>query len=387
MEVLLTNLVQQLYQQRSFQQLLETATAVYHQHLQTAVTLTCALVPETGGIPILPPLCAGEMLKAHSLSGLTLEGAISGTLGDLIRYWQPYFEPEAQRWAAARQPADLPLLLRREGVESFVFLPIAYQERKLALVLLLFREKQAWSEAWRQSLAASALLVSSFMAGLGDNGRYQHKRMATAHTVYGNVANLLRGQLDALEGEILHALNFQLPAQLQNHLAQTKAMAFEEMRRLILEASGDLLVDLREMSLMKALITATAALERAWPQGQRIEIEIAPIPKMIEQQPPLLRELLYTLVLEAIGNAIKHGGPASYVHVGLRWEQNQIYVQVIDHGCGFDKGERPFSPYGLGYWHTHITQYLGGQFQVSSQPGFGTVINAHIPVIPTSSKR
>jgi signal transduction histidine kinase len=59
---------------------------------------------------------------------------------------------------------------------------------------------------------------------------------------------------------------------------------------------------------------------------------------------------------------------------------------VIDHGQGFEKGERPFSPYGLGYWQSYISHHLGGQFEVSSQPGFGTVINAQIPVIPAMSR-
>ena len=362
-----------------------TATAVFHEQLQTAVTLACLLIPETGGTPLLPLTSQGEMNHKQSLEILTLESSIAGTLGDLIRYWQPYFEQEAQQWAEVRQATDLPDFIRQEEIKSFIFLPIAYRERKLALLLLLYRDKQTWSQEWQEVLAASAMLVGTCLVQLGDNGRYQHKRVVTAHTLYGNVANMLKGQLDTLESEIHQALNHQIPSQLESHLQRTKAMAFEEMRHLVLEASGDLLVDLQRMSLMKALITATAALERAWPQGQRIQIEIAPIPKMIEQQPSLLREMLYTLILEGIGNAIKHGGPAPYIHVGMRWEKSQVHVQIIDHGQGFDREEQPFSPYGLGYWQSHITQHLGGHFRVSSQPGFGTVINARIPVIPSRS--
>lgn len=385
MEVLLSDLVRRLHQQQSVQHVLATTTAVFQQHLATAVTLTCALIPETGGIPRLPLVYEGELQQAQSLSVFDLESATTGTLGDLIRYWQPYFEAEAQAWAAVRPALDLPRFIRQEEIESFIFLPVAYHERKLALLLLLYRDQQLWSEEWQQTLAASAMLVGTCLVQVEDNGRYQHKRMATAHTIYGNVANMLKGQLDTLESEIHQVLNYHIPPQLESHLAKTKEMAFEEMRHLVLEASGDLLVDLRRMSLTKALITATAALERAWPQGQRIQIEIAPIPKLIEQQPSRLRELLYTLVLEGIGNAIKHGGPASYIHVGMRWEQSQVHVQVIDHGQGFDREERPFSPYGLGYWQSYVTQHLGGHFRVSSQPGFGTVINARIPVIPTRS--
>ncbi len=381
MDVLLSDLLRQLHQQSSADGVLKAATAVYHQHLQTAVTLACPLISETGGIPILPPICVGEVRQTNGLDCFEMETAVAGTLGDLIRYDQTYFENNAKEWARAREQTDWPCFIQQEQIESFIFLPIGYRGHKLALFLFAFCESQVWSEDWRNVLTASGLLVSNCLMMLSDNGRHQQKRMATAHTVYGNVANMLKGQLDTLEAEVQLALGQPLPKPLAAHLQETKAMAFQEMRELVLEASGDLLVDLRTMSLVKALLTTTAALERAWPQGQGIEIEIAPIPKMIEQQSPVLREIVYTLVLEGIGNSIKHGGPAPYIHVGMRWQNNHLFVQVIDHGEGFDKEERPFSRYGLGYWQQYITQQLGGFFQVSSQPQYGTVINAQIPVI------
>jgi hypothetical protein len=36
----------------------------------------------------------------------------------------------------------------------------------------------------------------------------------------------------------------------------------------------------------------------------------------------------------------------------------------------------------LGFWRTYVADYLGGEFRVSSQPGFGAVVTATIPVIP-----
>ncbi len=154
------------------------------------------------------------------------------------------------------------------------------------------------------------------------------------------------------------------------------------MRNLVIDASGDLLVDLQTMSLWKALNTAVAALERAWPPHQQVKIDLHPIPIVIERQSLALRQLLYTLVLEAVGNAIKHGGPAPYINIDLNWADNQIFVQVIDHGQGFEPQLDQFSEYGLGFWQTYISDYLSGEFRVSSQPGFGTVVTATIPVIP-----
>jgi signal transduction histidine kinase len=136
------------------------------------------------------------------------------------------------------------------------------------------------------------------------------------------------------------------------------------------------------MSLWKALNTAVAALKRAWPPQQQVKIDLHPIPVVIERQSLALRQLLYTLVLEAVGNAIKHGGPAPYINIDLNWADNQVYLQIIDHGQGFDRLNVPFSEYGLGFWQMYVCDYLSGEFGVSSQPGFGTVVTATIPVIP-----
>jgi hypothetical protein len=40
----------------------------------------------------------------------------------------------------------------------------------------------------------------------------------------------------------------------------------------------------------------------------------------------------------------------------------------------------------LGYWQQYINDQLHGVFEVSSQPGYGTVINVQIPIIPTRSE-
>jgi signal transduction histidine kinase len=210
--------------------------------------------------------------------------------------------------------------------------------------------------------------------------------VATAHTLYGNIANILKGRLDALEAEMLQAFRDDVPPHLASHLEMAKELAFEEMRNLVIEAAGDLLVDLESMSLHKSLHTTAVALQRAWPPGQSVQIDIDPIPQLIEQQPLPLRKLLYTLALEGLGNAVKHGGPAPYIHIGVRWRDNRIYMQLIDHGCGFDRANGQFSPYGLGYWQQYINDQLHGVFEVSSQPGYGTVINVQIPIIPTRSE-
>jgi nitrate/nitrite-specific signal transduction histidine kinase len=334
----------------------------------------------------MPPIIEGTVLSDEQLAGLTAAAAYTSTLGDLIRYGQPYYEDNALAWSQARPDVDLPHFIQQESLRAFASLPICYKQHKLALLLIAYRQPQKWLKTRRQLLEACSLLIATCLAGTSNWTRHKDNRVAVAHTLYGNIANILKGRLDTLEMELFQAFGEAVPPHLSTHLAKAKALAFEEMRHLVIEAAGDLLVDLEKMSLYKALHTTAVALQRAWPPRQTVQIDIDPIPQLIEHQPLPLRELLYMLVLEGLGNAVKHGGPAPYIHIGLRWRNNQIYIQIIDHGCGFDRESRPFSPYGLGYWQQTIQQQLQGTFHISSQPGFGTVINVQIPIIPTWSE-
>ena len=334
----------------------------------------------------MPPIIQGTLLAEEQLAAITAVAAYTSTLGDLIRYGQPYYEPDAQTWSRVRPDSDLPHFIHQENIHSFASLPICHKQHKLGLLLLAYRQQETWPQARRQLLAACTLLIGTCLAEASNATQHKDDRIATAHTLYGNIANILKGRLDALEAEVMQAFGEAVPPHLATQLRKAKALAFEEMRHLVIEAAGDLLVDLEKMSLYKSLHTTAVALQRAWPSQQIVQIDIDPIPHIIEHQPLPLRKLLYTLVLEGLGNAVKHGGPAPYIHVAMRWRDSQIYVQVIDHGCGFDLKTRPFSPYGLGYWQHYISQQLHGAFQVSSQPGFGTVINVQIPIIPMRSE-
>lgn len=386
MDQLVTSLLIQLHQPGTIRELLTRATTIIHQHLQTSISLTYLLIPETGGMPQMPPIIEGAFLAEESLAGMTTVTAYTGALGDLIRYGQPYFEADALAWSQARSATDLPYFIQQENIQAFASLPISYKQQKLALLLLAYRQTEAWPQARCQLLEACSWLIGACLAEAANGIQHKHNQVAAVHTLYGNMANMLKGRLDALEAEIKQAFGQTVPPHLETRLQAAKELAFEEMRHLVIEAASHLLVDLDKMTLYKSLHTTAAALQRAWPSRQTVQIEIDPIPQMIEQQPLLLRKLLYTLVLEGLGNAVKHGGPAPYIHVGMRWRQSQIYIQIIDHGCGFELQTRPFSPYGLGYWQQYIQQQLHGTFQVSSQPGFGTVINVQIPIISARSE-
>lgn len=392
MEQLATSLLvglRALDSQKAPHEFLQQVADLLQKTVQAPIVVAYQLISETGGIPRLPPIVVGNLEKADESATCLMDATHMGALSELIRGWCPYYETNAYHWATVRphpmEKPDFATFLALEQIAAFAFLPITQQSNKLAAVLLLYRTPHSWSAIEQGILEAFVALVGTHLAQVNHLREVMlgaKNRMAMAHTRYGEVALLFKGQIDALRAGIRGSLGENIPPDLVEHLASAENTVFEVMRKLVIEASGDMLVNLETMPLAKALNTAAAALRRAWPPDIRIMIDVPPIPLVIERQSLELRRLLYTLILEAIGNAIKHGGPASYIHVDVSWEDNQVFVQVIDHGVGFDCRNRPFSEHGLGFWQHYVEDRLAGVFTVSSQPGYGTVINACIPVIP-----
>lgn len=393
MERLFTSMLAELHtiQSQAPRQLLNHALTRINEYFQCDMAVGYELIPETGGVPRTQPTYAGEWLAPAVSRPHLINDPHLGALSELIGRWQPFYQPQAQTWSQATcaNDSDYARFLQLEAVESFIFLPVTHHDVKLAALLFHFRRPYTITENARRILEACGALLGMYLVRQNQAvlpTQIPKKQKAIAHTLYGKVAVIFKGELDALEIELGRMTGNNLPPAVAERLTAARNVVFEGMRNLVIESSGDLLVDLQAMSLWKALNTAVAALKRAWPPPQRVNIDLHPIPIIIERQSLALRQLLYTLVLEAVGNAIKHGGPAPYINIDLNWADNQIFIQIIDHGQGFDLSAHPFSQYGLGFWQTYLIQHLGGTFNVSSQPGFGTVVSATIPVIPTRTE-
>jgi PAS domain S-box-containing protein len=83
----------------------------------------------------------------------------------------------------------------------------------------------------------------------------------------------------------------------------------------------------------------------------------------------------YFLVSEALANAAKHSG-ASTVHVRLDATGPTVEIEISDDGAG---GADPARGSGLTGLRDRV-EALGGTFQIVSEPGAGTTLNASVPV-------
>ena len=88
--------------------------------------------------------------------------------------------------------------------------------------------------------------------------------------------------------------------------------------------------------------------------------------------------VLVRIVQEALTNVARHAA-ASCVTVSLKRERRHWVLKVCDDGKGFDIATTSSKSFGLAGMQERATM-LGGEVNVDSAPGRGTVITVHLPV-------
>jgi two-component system sensor histidine kinase UhpB len=121
-------------------------------------------------------------------------------------------------------------------------------------------------------------------------------------------------------------------------------------------------------------------------------VESAGVPVQIDAESlearlsPQAELALYRIVQEALANAIRHAG-ATQVRVSIGRQGEVVTAGVEDDGHGFDRdhvmraGGRGLGLYGM----QERAAYLGGRVTITSRPGFGTRIQAEIPISEASA--
>lgn len=93
--------------------------------------------------------------------------------------------------------------------------------------------------------------------------------------------------------------------------------------------------------------------------------------------PAELEAAAFFLVAEAMTNTLKHSG-SSTIDIALEADERTLRIEVSDQGVGFDpRGASQGS--GLAGLSDRI-RALGGELEVSSEPGRGSVVSASLPI-------
>ncbi len=92
------------------------------------------------------------------------------------------------------------------------------------------------------------------------------------------------------------------------------------------------------------------------------------------------RHDLFLATKEALNNAVRHAR-ATEIELSLALEQAVLIISVRDNGAGFDTSARSFG-HGLGNLQSRLEK-LGGQCQIESVPGGGTMVTLKL-ALPTA---
>ena len=165
------------------------------------------------------------------------------------------------------------------------------------------------------------------------------------------------------------------PAEAQHHVQELReltARALEDVRRVALDLRPTILDDL---GLAAALEWRVDEFNKG--DGVRASVVVDGMDRRMPREAELV---LYRVGQEALSNVSRHAG-ASEVIVTLRRDADLCVLQVSDNGVGFDPARtQPDTDHGLGLvGMRERVAMIGGDLEVTSQPGAGTRITARIP--------
>jgi signal transduction histidine kinase len=125
-----------------------------------------------------------------------------------------------------------------------------------------------------------------------------------------------------------------------------------------------------------------AALERI---NLRLGAPLAVRATGISRHPPDLEAAVYYCCLEAIQNAVKHGGPGARITVALRQDAHELTFHVTDDGPGFDPSA-PSAGTGLQNMRDRLGA-LDGRLSIVTEDGQGTTVTGSIPLRVSDNAR
>lgn len=120
----------------------------------------------------------------------------------------------------------------------------------------------------------------------------------------------------------------------------------------------------------------TALLDAARRSNGRLELDVAEVGRLAED----VETCVYFCMLEAVTNAVEHGGSAATIRVRLRRDGDDVRFSVGDDGVGFDLDRAAGTP-GIDGMRERVAA-VGGSLEIVSAPGRGTVVSGVVPFVP-----
>lgn len=301
---------------------------------------------------------------------LSLIGAVMLVLVNVLAFW-----------SLARVLRPIPVIaggLERieRGELSFRLPPLAGDEIR-AIGAAFNRMAQAVEDkvlAQRQAREAETRLQERReMASLADQ-RVEEERRLIAHELhdeFGQSVTAIRSLAQVIATQ----------SSVDARTAETARLISEEAARLY-DAMHSLIPRLAPPSLDALGLAATLeTLVRDW-QRRHPSIAIRLHHRIPADLGPSVTLALYRVVQEGLVNALRHA-QATTIEITVEGDLQQTHVKVADDGVGLPPDWARPGHYGLRGLKDRVAQ-LQGSLELSSRPGGGTVLEAHIPLAVTA---
>ncbi len=233
----------------------------------------------------------------------------------------------------------------------------------------------------REQLIDELLATRKQLADTERAAGISQERERLAHEIHDTVAQglssiqmLLHAAERDLEATGLTERELQAPKRRMETARRAASNSLAETRAMIAALAP---APLTETSLGEALNRIAGDFAQAG--GMQIEVatdgEVAQLPMRTEAG--LLR-----IAQGAMSNAVKHSG-ASRVRVTLTYNPEEVRLDVVDNGRGFDPAAQGTTPTGMGHLGLDAMRTraheLGGSLDVESAPGGPTAVSVVLP--------
>jgi PAS domain S-box-containing protein len=291
--------------------------------------------------------------------------------GWVIEHGEPLLIPDI-----ATDPR-MPQVARTIDASSYAYLGVPMRARGRVLgVLSVLGEKEQQFNAEEVALLAS---VADQVGVAVENARLRQQaeraavieeRERLSRELHDSVTQSLYGlTLFAEAGDnLVDAGDLEAVKHNLVRMGETAQQALKEMRLLVYELRP---LDLEREGLIGALHQRLSAVEG------RVNIKARLVAEELVELPAAVEEELYRIAQEALNNALKHAA-ASSVTIYLRREDEQVELEVVDDGSGFDpQAVRNTGGMGLVNMQKRAEK-LGGSLTILSTPGEGTRVKVNI---------
>jgi len=284
------------------------------------------------------------------------------------------------RWTSSLR--DEPDFLRRRVLEagfgSLVCTPLIAREEVLGVLSLAFRAERAFDDR-------EIGLLQALGAGVGvalENARLsrQARRLAILEERDRIGMDLHDGIIQALYAVGLNLDYAQLQAEEEpEHIRPRLSQAIEGLNTVIRDIRSYILDLKPTQASLEDMPRALERLVGEFTANTRTSADLQVDPELAETLQAGCRSAFFHIAQEALANVAKHSG-ASRAWVNLRRSGEDVMLQVIDNGRGFEAGQ---DPERLGHGLSNMrerAQRAGGQMELATHPGDGTTLTVRIPV-------